>query len=172
MAITISGRNACINDMPAALMAVSSLLSPRFPKAISDDSNIASGKACGISIRPIYQKNCAITSMVSPFPMRSSTYRHRNCIISTNWQMKNVPAKSRANCLTMNMSSFFILNIISVQSYCKKLRLHSFLIDFIFLPLIYSPLARCSLSRLLSHRIFRPSTSSSSAKSVIRRFRW
>ena len=142
MAITTSGLKACISEMPAALMAVSSLLSPRFPKAMSEESSIARGKAWGISISPMYQKNCAITSTVSPFPMKSSTYRHRNCIISTNWQMKNVPTKSRENCLTMKMSSFFILNIISVQSYCKKLRLHSFLIDFIFLPSIYSPLAR------------------------------
>ena len=26
----------------------------------------------------------------NPFPINSSTYRHRNCIINTNWQMKNV----------------------------------------------------------------------------------
>ena len=78
---------------------------------------MANGKACGISIRPMYQKNCAMISSDRPFPMSSSTYRHRNCIISTNWQMKNVPMNSRPNCLTMNMSNFLILNIISVQRY-------------------------------------------------------
>ena len=49
--------------------------------------------------------------MVSPFPIRSSMYRHRNCIISTNWQMKNVPMKSNPNCLAMKRSNFFIRNM-------------------------------------------------------------
>ena len=39
----ISDLKACINDMPAALMAVSSLLSPKLPKAISEDRSIARG---------------------------------------------------------------------------------------------------------------------------------
>ena len=56
-ATTISGRNVCISEIPAALMAVSSELSPRFPNVISDDRRIANGKACGISINPMYQKN-------------------------------------------------------------------------------------------------------------------
>ena len=110
--MAISDLKACISDIPAALMAVSSLLSPRFPKVISDDSRMASGKACGTRIRLIYQKNCAITSTDNPLPMSSSTYLHRNCIISTNWQMKNVPMKSIPNCLDMKMSNFFILSIV------------------------------------------------------------
>ena len=80
----MSERNVCMSEMPAALMAVSSLLSPKLPKAISDDNRIASGKACGSSIKPIYQKNCASTSIDSPLPISWSIYRHRNCIISTN----------------------------------------------------------------------------------------
>ena len=55
--MTISEREACSSEIPAALMAVSSELSPRFPNTISDDSRMASGKACGISISPMYQKN-------------------------------------------------------------------------------------------------------------------
>ena len=73
MTMTTSERNACISDMPAALMAVSSLLSPKLPKAISDESRMASGSACGTSIRLIYQKNWASTSMVRPLPMSWST---------------------------------------------------------------------------------------------------
>ena len=109
--MTMSERKACIREMPAALMAVSSELSPRLPKVISEERRMASGKACGTSIRPIYQKNCAITSIEIPFPMRSSIYRHRNCIISTNWQMKKVPMKRSPNCLAINMSNFLILSI-------------------------------------------------------------
>ena len=73
MTMTINGRKVCIREIPAALMAVSSELSPRLPKVINDDSRIASGKACGISISPMYQKNCAITSSDSPLPISSST---------------------------------------------------------------------------------------------------
>ena len=69
----MSGRKVCISEMPAALMAVSSELSPRLPKVISADSRMANGKACGISIRPIYQKNLAMISSDSPLPISSST---------------------------------------------------------------------------------------------------
>ena len=110
------GLNACISDMPAALMAVSSQLSPKLPKVISEDSHMANGRACGMRKRPIYQKNWASTSIDSPLPISSSTQRHRNCIISTNWQIKKVPIKSSPNCLAMNMSNFLIPNIAIV--YC------------------------------------------------------
>ena len=110
--MTINGLNACINDMPAALIAVSSLLSPRLPNAMSDDSSMASGRACGTSMRLMYQKNCANTSIDRPLPISSSMYFQRNCIISMNWQMKNVPTKSSPNCLAMNLSNFFIRSIV------------------------------------------------------------
>ena len=115
---TISERKDCMSDMPAALMAVSSELSPRFPYVMSEDSSMARGKACGTSIRLMYQKNCANISIERPFPISSSIYRHRNCIISTNWQMKNVPTKSRPNCREINISNFLIRNI--AVHYCFK----------------------------------------------------
>ena len=111
MTITISERMACISEMPAALIAVSSELSPRLPKEISDDNNIAKGKACGISISPIYQKNCAKMSIDKPLPMSSSTYRHKNCIISTNWQMTKAAINSKPNCLAINISNFLMRNM-------------------------------------------------------------
>ena len=82
---------------------------------MSDDSRIAKGKACGTSINAIFQKNCAKISTDSPFPISSSTYLHTNCIISTNWQMKNVPTNSRPNCLAINISNFFIRNVITFK---------------------------------------------------------
>ncbi|CUO76656.1 Uncharacterised protein [Segatella copri] len=57
MVMTMSERKACISEMPAALMAVSSVLSPRLPNVMSEDRRIAKGRACGTSIRPMYQKN-------------------------------------------------------------------------------------------------------------------
>ena len=115
----MSERNACISEMPAALMAVSSELSPKFPNVMSEDRRIANGKACGINIKLIYQKNCANTSMARPLPINSSMYLHRNCIISTNWQMKNVPMNRRPNCLAINMSNFLSRSIFFLFTGCK-----------------------------------------------------
>ena len=53
----MSERKDWISEMPAAFIAVSSLLSPKLPNEMSDDSNMASGSACGTRISPIYQKN-------------------------------------------------------------------------------------------------------------------
>ena len=69
----MSPRRLFSSDMPDAFMAVSSELSPRLPSVMSDASNMARGKACGTSISPMYQKNCASTSIDSPLPMSSST---------------------------------------------------------------------------------------------------
>ena len=113
--MTIKPLNAWSKEMPEARIAVSSEDSPRFPKVISEDRSIAKGKAWGTSISPIYQKNCARISIVRPFPMRSSMYLHRNCIISTNWQMKNVPKKRSPNWRIMNISSFLIRGIIEFR---------------------------------------------------------
>ena len=45
-------------------------------------------------------------------------------------------------------------------------------LSFFHSLLPYKPVVECSLSRLLSQSILSPSASSSSAKSVIKRFRW
>ncbi len=108
-----NGRNICISEIPADLSAVSSLLSPKLPNVISDASRMASGKALGTKVSPAYQKNCAMTSSDKPLPISVSTKRHRNCIISTNWQMKKAPANSTPNCLAINICSFFGLRFIS-----------------------------------------------------------
>ena len=43
--MNISERIDCSSDIPAAFIAVSSELSPRFPNAISEESRIAKGSA-------------------------------------------------------------------------------------------------------------------------------
>ena len=111
----IRERKVCINEMPAALMAVSSELSPRFPNVMREERRMAKGKACGTSIRLMYQKNWASTSIERPLPMSSSIYLHRNCIISTNWQMKKVPTKSKPNCLAMKISNFLMRSILALS---------------------------------------------------------
>lgn len=109
--ITIKPRNDFTSEIPEALMAVNSELSPKLPNVINDDNNIANGKACGTNINPKYPKNSAKTSIDKPFPTSLSTYFHKDCIISTTILMTNVPAKSIPNCFAMNISNFLIRNI-------------------------------------------------------------
>ena len=82
--MTINDLNDCISEMPEALIAVSSLLSPRLPNVISEDSKMASGRAWGTIINPKYQKNWARISIERPFPINSSIERQTYCIITTN----------------------------------------------------------------------------------------
>ncbi len=110
---TISGRIILRSDTPTVFIARSSSLSPMLPKLMSDASKMASGIACGMSDKAMYQKNLANTSMVNPLPISSSMYRQVNCIINTNRHTKNAPAKSVRKFLVMNMSSFFIGVIIT-----------------------------------------------------------
>ena len=70
----ISDLNACISDVPEALIAVSSELSPKFPNVINDERRIANGNACGTSISPIYQKNCAIISIEEECELACNEY--------------------------------------------------------------------------------------------------
>ena len=70
---TAKGLSTCKRDMPAALMAVSSDVSPRLPKVMSDESRMAKGSACGTIISAMYQKNCASTSSDNPLPIKVST---------------------------------------------------------------------------------------------------
>ena len=51
--------------------------------------------------------------------MRSSIYRHRNCIISTNWQMKKVPIKRSPNCLVINVICHYRGNIVGGKRIMK-----------------------------------------------------
>ena len=85
------------------------------PNDISDESNMASGMACGTTVRAMYQKNWAKMSMVSPLPMSSSMYLHVNCIISTNRLTKNAPASIIRKLRVTNRSSFFMYFILSVK---------------------------------------------------------
>ena len=61
------------SGMPAAFMASSSKVSPKLPKVMSEASSKPSGSACGTSVMPIYQKNCARMSTDRPLPISSST---------------------------------------------------------------------------------------------------
>ena len=85
------------SGMPADFMAVSSNCSPMLPNTMSEVSRILSGSDMGTSVILAYPKKRASTSTDSPLPTKSSTKRHRNCMINTNKHTKNAPAKSVIN---------------------------------------------------------------------------
>ena len=98
-------------EMPAAFMAVSSKFSPILPKVISDASKIASGKANGTNEKVEYMKNSARTDQSTPFPTKSVTCLHKNCINKIKIQMRNVIKKRVKKRLNTYESIFLILNM-------------------------------------------------------------
>jgi len=59
-------------ETPAALAAISSYVSPRFPKVMIEESRIDKGKASGIILAEKKNISLEITSQPIPFPAKSS----------------------------------------------------------------------------------------------------
>ena len=79
-------------------------------------SRVASGMESGRMVAEPHPRNSMITQKLRPLPTSSSMYSHRNCITSMNTVMKNVITNGPRKDLSMNRSSFFILqNSISVS---------------------------------------------------------
>ena len=103
-----------LNGMPAAFMAVSSSCSPIFPKEMSEASRMDSGRAIGTSVMLAYQKNLAKIYTDKPLPIKSSTLRQRNCIISTKRHTKKEATKRSRNFLRTYESIFLIIVIMLI----------------------------------------------------------
>src|SRR5688572_28326011 len=71
-------------EMPAALAATSSYVSPRLPNVMMDASRMESGSASGMMLAEKKNMSCPITSQLSPLPARSSMYSHTNCMSRMN----------------------------------------------------------------------------------------
>src|SRR5262245_1114823 len=97
--------------MPDDLNDVSSYCSPKFPIVIMDESKVASGIARGTVLADAKNNNCVITKPDKPFPTKSSTYTHRNCMMSTNSVTKNVMMNGGMNDLSKCTSILFTPNI-------------------------------------------------------------
>ena len=54
----------------------------------------------------------------SPFPTRSSMYNQKNCMVSTNNEIRNAPINGPINERIMSMSNFLIK---ALQGYLKKI---------------------------------------------------
>ena len=66
------GRMMRTSGTPAAFMESSSNCSPMLPNVMSEANKMASGSDMGISVIPMYQKNCPKISSDSPLPISSS----------------------------------------------------------------------------------------------------
>src|SRR5436190_5295701 len=98
------------NEIPEAFTATNSILSPRLPKVINDESKTASGKARGTNAALWYHINSNITFVERPLPTKSSIHNQKNCNIKTSSVIKNTAIKGPTNALITSLSSF--LNII------------------------------------------------------------
>ena len=106
--ITTSGRIKRTSGIPAALIATSSKDSPKFPNVMMEEKRSASGSATGTHDKvtsPIKYKSVGRSS---PLPTRSSMYNQKNCMVSTNKEIRNAPINGPINERIMSMSNFLI----------------------------------------------------------------
>jgi hypothetical protein len=66
------GRMNLTNEMPAALMAINSKLSPKFPKVIMEENNNANGNAVVKVVADTKAMSCKMVNKSRPLPTRSS----------------------------------------------------------------------------------------------------
>ena len=71
-ATTLIGASTLPRDMPAALMASSSLFSARLPRVIIEASSTARGRAVGMMVQQPQPRNSRMTPSPRPFPTSSS----------------------------------------------------------------------------------------------------
>ena len=106
--ITTSGRIKRMSGMPAALIATSSNDSPKFPKVMMEEKSSANGSAMGTHdnvTRPIKYKRVGRSN---PLPTKSSMYNQKNCMVSTNNEIRKAPINGPMKERIMSMSNFLI----------------------------------------------------------------
>ncbi len=72
-----SGRIKRISGIPAALMAISSKLSPKFPKVMIEEKSKAKGRAVVKVLTETRPTNCKIVRRSKPLPTKSSMYNQK-----------------------------------------------------------------------------------------------
>ena len=95
-------------EMPAALIARSSLFSPSCPSVIIAESNVARGRERGSIVIQPHPKNSMMILKLRPLPTNSSIYSQRNCIINMNTTTSRIATNGPINDFNMNWSNFFI----------------------------------------------------------------
>jgi hypothetical protein len=105
---TKRGRINLNKGIPADLIATNSNVSPRLPKVMIDESNIANGKAKGTAVADTYIISLSMVNVSKPLPTKSSIYSQKNCITNTNNDIKKVAKNGPIKDRIINVSSFFI----------------------------------------------------------------
>ena len=97
----VKGLKILYNDKPDDFNAVNSLFSAKFPIVMMEDKSIARGKAKGIKLAETKNRSSKITPTPIPFPIKSSMYFQKNCMISMNMEIQNVTTKGPAKDLIL-----------------------------------------------------------------------
>ena len=100
------GRMKRTSGIPAALMAMSSKLSPKFPKVIMEENSNARGKAVVMVLTETKPINSKMVKRSKPFPTKSSMYSQKNCMVSTKVEIVSAAKKGPIKALRISMSNF------------------------------------------------------------------
>ena len=100
------GRINRTSGIPAALIAINSKLSPRFPKVIIDENNKARGKAVVMVLTQTNPINFSMVKRSKPLPTKSSMYNQKNCMVSTKVEIASAAKKGPIKALRISMSNF------------------------------------------------------------------
>ena len=92
--------------MPAALIAISSKLSPKFPNVMMEEKSKANGKAVVIVLTETNPINSKMVKISKPLPTKSSMYSQKNCMVSTNVEIVSAAKKGPIKALRISMSNF------------------------------------------------------------------
>ena len=100
------GRMNRTSGIPAALMATSSKLSPKFPKVMMEEKSKAKGRAVVKVLTETSPTNCKMVNKSNPLPTKSSMYSQKNCIVSTKVEIVSAARKGPIKALRISMSNF------------------------------------------------------------------
>ena len=106
---TARGAMSRPNEMPAALIAISSPFSASWPMIMVEASRVASGRASGRArLHTPQNRNSRMVRMPRPFPTSSSMYSHRVCIIRMKTTIIRIATNGPMNAFRTKRSSLFI----------------------------------------------------------------
>ena len=100
------GRMNRTSGIPAALIAMSSKLSPRFPNVMMEENNNDKGRAVVKILTDTKPINCKIVHRSNPLPTKSSMYNQKNCMVSTKVVIRSAAKKGPIKALRISMSNF------------------------------------------------------------------
>jgi len=119
MVKTKTGRIKRINGIPAAFIATSSKLSPKFPKVIIEENNKERGNERVMVLMATSPTNCIIIKKSKPLPTKSSMYNQKNCMVSTKVVMVSAAKKGPIKAFRISMSNF-LNNFVVLATYAMK----------------------------------------------------